>query len=625
MSVGAEGEADETTAIVPDGASGATGPARRRRSAFWWLVRSRWTIFWNTIARGARWRRLTYGIVAGGLVVICLALGVLGWGLTSGLKLATTLDLSAADIAAGVDPRSATDVILATAFSGAMLLAVMVGFTVSLAALYLARDLDMLLVSPVSRRAVFASKLLGGILPGFLLVGVITVLPLIGHGMANEYGASYWAALVVALVLTPVLPTAFGAVAVVFIVRRVPAHRLGEIVGLIVVAMTLAIVLLLGSANRLQETMTFQQVMAYLNRARSPYSPAEWLTRFLAASGRHDTATALRWLAINVGVAAAALVPLYAVSDRMYQEGWLRMHSANLRRVVRRGILWWQRPERAADLGRPSGLLARLPAPVVAMIRKDARLIPRDLTNAAQVLSPLAFGVFFVIQQLLYPLRIGGGESGTVYTQPVLTMFAAFVATGVASMVFSRVALTGISVEGKRWWLLRSAPLSAFQLVLAKFLVAFLPYGVLSGALILLFEGARLVRTAVDADMGLVAGLALVHVPSILYAWFASLVVGAGVVAVSLAVGAARPNLKWDSPHEMMTPDVGCLSILFYGAYAGVTSIALLLPGAVGGFPMLAHPWAFWLAGLTIGLGTTAVVVGGSLWLAAGEVPFIDG
>lgn len=606
-------------------AAGAAAGAPRRRPAFWWLVSSRWTIFWNTIARGARWRRLTYALVAGGLVVICAFLGAMGFGLTAFLRSFTQADLTAAEIAAGVDARAATDVIVATALSGAMLLAVMVGFTVSLAALYLARDLDMLLVSPVSRRAVFASKLLGGILPGFMLVGVITALPLIGHGVANDYGASYWAALVVSLLLTPVLPTAFGAVAVVFIVRRVPAHRLGEIVGLIVVAMTLAIVLLLGSANRLQETMTFEQVMAYLNRARSPYSPAEWLTRFLAAAGRRDAATALRWLAVNVAVAAAALAPLYAVSDRIYQEGWLRMHSANLRRVVRGGWLWWQRPERAADLGRPSGLLARLPAPVVAMVRKDARLIPRDLTNAAQVLSPLAFGVFFVIQQLLYPLRIGGGGSGTAYTRPVLTMFAAFVASGVASMVFSRVALTGISVEGKRWWLLRSAPLGAFELVLAKFLVAWLPYGVLSGALIVLFEGARLIRTAIDAHLGLLGGLALIHAPSILYAWFASLVVGAGVVAVSLAIGAARPNLNWDSPHEMMTPDVGCLSILFYGAYAAVALFALLLPGAIGGFPMLSHAWAFWLGGLTIGLGTTAVVVGGSLWLAAHEVPFIDG
>ncbi len=596
---------------------------RRRRSAFGYLVRSRWTIAWNTVARGSRWRRVTYAVVAGALGVICLAVFGTGWAATAFLRSFTFRDFTLEQQAAGLDARPATDVILASSLSGAMLLSAMVGFTVALAALYLARDLDMLLVSPVPRRAVFASKLLGGLLPGYGLVATLTVLPLVGHGIANDYGVSYALALALAIVLLPILPTALGAVAVVLIVRRVPAHRLGEIVGLLVVAMTMTIVLLLGSANRLQEALSFQEVLAYLGRVRHPYSPAEWLTRFVAAAARHEWPVALRWLAVNLVVAAAAFAPLYAVSDRLYQEGWIRMQSANLQRTVRRGWLWWQRPERAADLGRPSGWLAWLPAPMVAVIRKDARLLPRDLTNSAQVLSPLAFGVFFIIQQLLYPLRIGGGESGTAYTQPVLTMFASFVATGVASMVFARLALTGISIEGKHFWLLKSAPIHPRQLVAAKFLVALLPYAALSGALIALFEAARLIRTAVDLGLGFGATAALVHLPSLAYAWAVSIVVGAGVCAVSLAVGAARPNLKWDSPHEMMTPDVGCLSIVFYGVYAAVTLPALALPAAIGRFPMLDHVWAYWLAGLTIGLGTTAVVVAGSLWLAAREVPHI--
>lgn len=612
-------------AVPPGSAPRPPRPPRPAQPAFGWLVRSRWWIAWNTITRGARWRRLTYAIVLGGLVVIGAAAAVLGGFATWFLRDFTARDLTPEQIAQGIDARAATDVILATSLSGAMLLVVMVGFTVALASLYLARDLDMLLVSPVSRRAVFASKLLGGILPGFALVGILTVLPLIGHGIANDYGLAYWSALAVAMLLLPILPTAFGAVAVVLIVRRMPAHRLGEIVGLIVVAMTMAIVLLLGSANRLQETMNFREILDYLGRVRHPYSPAEWLTRFVAAAGRHDVRTALTWLAINVGVSIAALVPLYFVSDRLYQDGWIRMQSSNLRKSIRRGILWWQRPERAADLGRPSGVLAWLSPPVVAIVRKDARLLPRDLTNSAQILSPLAFGVFFIVQQILYPLRIGGGDSGTAFTQPVLTMFAAFVASGVAAMVFSRVALTGLSVEGKHFWIIQSSPISPRQLVLAKFFVALLPYSFLSGALIVLFEGARLIRTAVDARLSLTAALGLVDVPIILYAWFVSIVVGAGVVAVSLAIGAARPNLKWDSPHEMMTPDVGCLSIIFYGLYAVIALFALAVPGAISRFPTLEHVWLYWLAGLTIGLGTTAAVVGGSLWLAAREVPFIDG
>ena len=93
--------------------------------------------------------------------------------------------------------------------------------------------------------------------------------------------------------------------------------------------------------------------------------------------------------------------------------------------------------------------------------------------------------------------------------------------------------------------------------------------------------------------------------------------------AVGRAAGGARPSLKGDGPPEMMTPDVGCLSIVFYGVYAAVTLPALALPAAISRFPMLDHVWAYWVAGLTIGLGTTAVVVVGSLWLAARGEPLL--
>ena len=79
---------------------------------------------------------------------------------------------------------------VSTAFSGGLLLCVVVSFTVALAALYLSRDLDLLLTAPVPRRAVFFSKLLGGLLPTNLMVLVLTLIPLVGYGLAmRRYAA----------------------------------------------------------------------------------------------------------------------------------------------------------------------------------------------------------------------------------------------------------------------------------------------------------------------------------------------------------------------------------------------------------------------------------------------------
>ncbi len=527
-------------------------------------------------------------------------------------------------IAGVTEDPSAADVIISSALSGSLLLCFMVSFTVALGALYLSADLDLLLSSPISRRAVFVSKLVGGLLPGLLLILSIGLVPLIGHGIASEYGGSYYAAVLAALLILPIVPSAVGATAVVLIVRRVSAHRLGEIIGLIVVAMTLSIALVASNSRELQSAVTVADLLNILDRFRNPYSPAEWLTRAVAAAGRGESATAARWFAISGGIALASLLPLIVISDRLYYEGWVRMHSENVRRRLRGGWLPWQRADSAARLSRPSGLLRWFSPPTVAIIRKDFRLIPRDLTNMAQVLSPLAIGVFFVLQQALYPIRIGGDDRPQEFVLPLLAMLSAAISSGVGAMIMSRFGLTAFSFEGRRYWVIKSSPIEGRDLILGKFLVGYLPYLALAALLVPALEIARSINEASRGETFDARLVLQIMNPAIIgYALFVVAVVGSGVIAISLAIGAARPNMRWDSPHEMMTPDVGCISLVLYGGYLAITLLALTLPAAFAGFPMLERPGWLWLGGLTIGLGTTAIVVASSFRLAARELDAI--
>jgi hypothetical protein len=107
------------------------------------------------------------------------------------------------------------------------------------------------------------------------------------------------------------------------------------------------------------------------------------------------------------------------------------------------------------------------------------------------------------------------------------------------------------------------------------------------------------------------------------YAWLVVAVLGAGVLAINLALGAARPNLRWDTPHEMLMPDVGCLSLVTYGAYGFVAGGALIVPAAMMGFPLLGNPLLIWTMGLGLGLGVTAIVVATAYRLALREMPAI--
>lgn len=577
------------------------------------LMAARWRIAWNSFRRSARWRRVMYAVVAAAVVFLALASLAVSYVMT---RLIVNL--------VGTEQAPQADVIVAAAFTGGVMLSFMVSFTVALAALYLSRDLDLLLTAPISRRAVFASKLLGGLVPAHGVILGVTLVPLVGHGMAMGYGRGYYGTVLAALGVLPLLPVSIGAVAVVLIVLRVSAQRLGEVVGLIVVAMTLSLALVAGGARQLREAVTLSDMVTFLERLRAPYSPAEWLTTAVTAAGRGQWADAATWLGLAVVVALVAIAPLVWVSDTVYYESWLHMQSTAHRDRQRRSRLPWARVEDAAALGQPSGWFRWLSPPVVAVMRKDFRVIPRDLTSMAQVLSPLAIGVFFVLQQLLYPVRIGGSDVAHAFTTPLLVMLSGAVATGVSAMIMSRFGLTAFSLEGKAYWLVKGAPISRRELVAAKFLVAYVPYVLLGSGLIALLEVARAFSDARTFGGPMAAAMLGAIEPGLVaYAWFVMVVLGAGVVAINLAIGAARPNLRWDTPHEMLTPDVGCLSLVLYGGYSFVAGMTLALPAATSRFTVLREATSLWAVGLVLGLTLTALVVAGAWWVATGEVDAI--
>ena len=576
------------------------------------LMTARWRIAVRALRGGARWRRATYGAVALALAFLGLVALVVSYALTAGIT-----ELTAPQV-------GRSDVVVAVTLSGVVTLSVLVSFTVALAALYLSADLDLLLAAPVSRRAVFVSKLLGGLMPAHAVLLLMAVVPLIGHGLAHGYGRGYYGAVLLALALLPALPAAVGAVAVMIIVRRVSAHRLGNVVALVIGAMTLSIALVAGGASQLQEAISLGELLDVFDRLRSPLSPAEWLTRGVTAAGRLEYARAATWLGFTTLLSLLGLVTAAVIARRLYFSGWAHMQSADRRREMRDSRLPWNRVDNASSLGRPSGAFRWLSPPTVAIIRKDLRVIPRDLTSMAQVLSPLAIGVFFVLQRLLYPVRLGAIVRSSEMLEPLLVMLSAGIASAVSAMIMSRFCLTAFSIEGRAYWVLKAAPVARRDVLAAKFLVAYLPLVGLGWFLVVLLEVARVLADARAGDGPQLAALAgSFDVALVGYAWLVVAVLGAGVLAINLALGAARPNLRWDTPHEMLMPDVGCLSLVTYGAYGFVAGGALMVPAAMMGFPLLGNPLVIWTMGLGLGLGVTVIVVATAYRLALREMPAI--
>jgi hypothetical protein len=314
-----------------------------------------------------------------------------------------------------------------------------------------------------------------------------------------------------------------------------------------------------------------------------PYSPLAWPGRALVALGEGQWWVAL----LLVGATAALTLGAFAVSlvasERLYISGWAR---------TRAGVA----PHRAAhgERRRRPGKVRFLPAPVSGLVVKDWRLLTRDLRNLSQLITPIVLGV-------IYTFSLVGGTRREAIPSQIEREIKVYGSMGtalfVAWMFAMRLALGGIGMEGKRYWLLKVAPLRAEALLAAKFIVAYLP----SLALGTVF----LVATSFVGQLA----------PRLLpYNWAALAATIAALCAVYIAFGTAGANLRWEDPRNLTSRATGCIGWLFGSA------TAVMVAGVFMGIPPLVSLFGAPEAlGQIIGLGmgmvlSASVIAAAALW-----------
>lgn len=433
-------------------------------------------------------------------------------------------------------------------------------FGVVLGSLFLTSDLDTLMTAPVDRRAVFVSKILDGLIVYYALLAVTAVPALLAYGLGVDYGPLYYLLVFVAVASMPLLPSGLAAVLVMLVARFAPARRVKEVLGLFgaLFGLTCGV---LGQTSRLwtgQLARSGNSIDALADNLRGLSDipiPPMFAGKALAAAGRGDWPTfALSFAGFLIFTFGFfALVVLLA--DRLYAAGWVRMQSSGSSKRSK------QRAERAASR---SGLLGRAPA-FMAIVLKDWRVIPRDLRNFAQLLAPLIFLPIFYFNFLggrRAPFSDGGSDFlGGFDGRGIFIAIGILVGTG---MVFGRIADTAISMEGKAWWLLKIAPVSGAEILRGKFLSAMIPFSVLST---LLLVGA-----------GIWNGFNPLWA---LYGWFGVQLLGAGMMAISVALSVPWARLNWDDPRRMTSGVGSVLAIVGWAVMGIIAGGILCLPAFV--------------------------------------------
>jgi ABC-2 type transport system permease protein len=487
----------------------------------------------------------------------------------------------------------------------AFLVILITSFGLLLQSLYLAGDMDFLLSSPLSIRAVFLSKLLQAILPNYALILLIGLPVLFGLGASQNYNFLYYPLVILVLTLLAFTAAGIASLVVMAVVRVFPARRVAEVLGFLVAIISI-IWTQSGQLANYAEISGDQAALALnqLGRINSPYSPLTWVGGGLVAIGQG------RWL-IGAGLISLTLVltgSIFAMSlstaERLYFSGWasVRISTRQAKRLRR------QSPRSPASLAFSTLIDRLLSAPVRAILAKDFLVLRRDLRSMSQLITPLIIGIVYAVMLV----RSGGqppagrGEAPAVFME-VLTILMLYANVGISLFIgwglLSRLAGMSFSLEGKQYWLLKSAPVSTTRLITGKYLVAYLPTLILCWAFLLITSLLQRVSLGTLAYSVVVVALTV-----------------AGVTGLNLALGVIGANFEWEDPRRISQGALGCLGALVSGFCLLVCLLFFFGPPTL--FELFGSPPAVGrLIGMVLGSAASLCLIFVPLWLVRQRIP----
>ena len=479
--------------------------------------------------------------------------------------------------------------------SAAFIMGLLANISVLLQTLYLSGDMEFLLSAPIPTRAVFLSKLLQSVLPTILLLCLLAGPALVGLGYGQGYDLGYYLAIPVFLSLLVLSGAGLAALAVMLLVRVVPPRRAAEAIAL--VGGVLAFLCsqsgqLMAAGN--QDFFSQDRIAGLAGITQTlgaAWNPISWAGRALSAWAESDWPAAALLSAATILAGAGIFILTLTAAERMYLSGWSRLvispSGGRTRRMNRRS--------RGADAGTitaGSRWWSWIPAPVRALVLKDFRLFRRDLRNLSQLILP-------VIMAVIWGLSFGGRDlENPEISDRILGGIGLLMGVMMAWGFAMRFGLGAFSLEGQRWWIIKTAPVRRSHLLVAKYLLIFLPSTGLGAAFIILLSIFS-DRTAASAALDVVT-LAIVL---------------AGMSGLMLSFGIWTAKFDWKDPREIQGSGTsGCvvtlismLSIFFVlGVFQGVPLVLTL----AFEFP------AVWAYAVSLGAGSL-------ICLAIGTVPLV--
>jgi ABC-2 type transport system permease protein len=339
----------------------------------------------------------------------------------------------------------------------------------ALSTFFLAKDLDLLIASPVSGVRLYLSKLAETIVHSSWMVALLSLPIFTAYGIVYQGGILFPFVALAAFIPYLIMPAVVGTAFTLVLVNIFPARRTRELLSLIATGAVVVVVVSLRfmRPEQLAQPEGFKNLVDYLAVLRTPTSPllpSEWTAAMVMNWLLHvaDPMPILKlWGSAAIAVTVGALI-----HHKLYFDGFSKAQEGAERKVLR-------------PLRGPVSRLLRSQSPSKReFVLKDLRLFFRDNTQWSQLilLAVLLMVYLFNIKSL--PLH--SGERVPFRLVTVISFLNLGLAGFVLAAVAARFIFPGISLEGRQMWLLRSSPLDPRSMLWSKYWVGTVPLLVLA-------------------------------------------------------------------------------------------------------------------------------------------------
>ncbi len=450
----------------------------------------------------------------------------------------------------------------------------------SLSTFFLARDLDRLMAAPLSAHRFFTSRFLESLIESSWMMVLFALPAFLAYGVAHGAGPSFY--LVTAATLVPFLmiPAALGVITTVMLVNIFPARRTKDILVVLSIVMVAVLYMMFRmlQPERLVNPEAFANFVEFIGAMRapsSPYLPSTWATEIVFPFLGSGPSTVGFHALLLATTAAVGFMAAEAITARWYLSGWTKAQEGRRARLTR-GPLW----ERAlALITRPLSPHTRL------LVGKEVKTFFRDTSQWSQLILLLALVVVYVYNFSVLPIK--GSPLVTFYFKNVIAFVNLALAGFVTAAVAVRFVFPSISLEGRAFWILKTAPLRLRRVWWTKFWAGLLPLLTLGEALVILTNSYLRV-------MPVMMWLSTVTLFLMMF----------GIVSLGLAVGVTYPRFDADNATKVAAGPGGLIYMVLCMSFIGLVVVLeawpvyVLFASHLSGQPLSPSGWAGVVASL---------------------------